>query len=120
METRIKATGYEITPDVSKYLDTRLRAIEKLVAGIDGVRCEVEVGKSAKHSKKSDSQWFAEINLKAKKDRWRAAANAASVKAAIDMVKDELAMQVKKVKDLKKTAVKKGGQKIKEAIRKAK
>ncbi|MBM3261124.1 hypothetical protein FJY93_01760 [Candidatus Kaiserbacteria bacterium] len=114
MDIRIKTTDYEITPDTSRYLDKCLRAVEKLVAGIDGARCEVELGQSAKHSKKTDKSWFAEVNLKAQKDTWRAAAKAASVKAAIDMVKDQIVMQVKKAKDLKKTAVKKGGQKVKE------
>jgi ribosomal subunit interface protein len=119
MEMRIKATNYEITPDVSKYLDTRLKAVEKLVAGVDGARLEAEVGRSAKHSKKGETQWFAEFNLKAKKNRWRAVATAATVKAAIDIAKDELALQIKKEKALRVTAVKRGGKKVKDAIRRS-
>ena len=46
MDIRIKATNYEITPDVSAYLDKRLATLERFLGDIRLVRCEVEVGRA--------------------------------------------------------------------------
>lgn len=118
METRTKTkAGYQITPDVSKYLETRLNAIDKLLSGDEAVRYQVELGRSAKHSKKGEDQWLAEIDIKSGKSRWHASADALTLKAAIDAVKDEIIHQIRKDKATKRTAVKKGGQKLKAMVK---
>lgn len=117
METRIKTTDYTITADISKYLFTRLAPIEKMLADLEPVRCESALGKSGKHPKHGADQWFAELDIKAKRERYHASAKAETLKAAIDMVKDELTAQVRKAKDVRRDAIKKGGKQIKEAIR---
>ena len=121
METRIKTKGgYEITGDVSKYLDTRLKAIEKLLGDDEAVRCQVELGRSARHSKKGEDQWVVDIDVKAGRSRWHASEDALTIKAAIDEVKDEIIQQIRKEKATKRDAVKKGGQKIKEMVKSGK
>lgn len=120
METRIKTTDYSITADVSKYLFTRLAAIEKLLADMEPVRCQSSLGKSGKHPKHGADQWFAELDVKAQRERYHAEAKAETIKAAIDIVKDELMQQIRRSKEARRSAVKKGGQKIKEAIRRIK
>lgn len=117
MEKRIKVTDYEITPDVSEYLETRLKAVEKLVGDVEAVRCQVELGRSAKHAKQGEDQWFTELDVTAKGNQWHATAAAASIKASIDLAKDELVHQIRREKQLHRRVIRKGGQAIKSMLR---
>lgn len=108
-----------MTTDVRKYLDTRLGTIEKIVTDADTsvVRCQVELGRSAKHAKQGVDQWFATLDIKVKKFNWHATATAESVKAAIDIVKDEIVAQIRKEKAHHRKDVRKGAKKVKELVR---
>ena len=48
MDIRIKSTDYDITPEVSRYLEGRTASIEKLLADqAVHARLEIEVGRDA-------------------------------------------------------------------------
>lgn len=117
METRIKATDYQMTPEVSACLDERLRTIEKFVESDEAARCEVELGRNAGHSRKSDDQWFAELNVIMRGGRFRATEHAATVNEALDAAKDEIVRQIRQHQQLHRRLLRKGGSMIKRALR---
>ncbi len=100
MDIRIRTIEYDITPQVSTYLNERIAQIEKML-GAEGesARCEVELGKAAGHHKHTNHQWFAELQLiRPGLERLVAHNHEPNVNAAIDMAKDELLNQLRKNK----------------------
>lgn len=119
MNIRIKATNYEITPEVATYLDERLKTLEKLLSGDPGVaRCEAEVGRDAGRSRHGANMWFAEIHI-VQPGRWRVYArnNAESVNTAIDDAKEEVMQQLRKNKRLHRRFLRHGGVVLKRIMR---
>jgi len=117
MDIRIKTTDYELTSEASAYLDDRVATVEKLVGDDEAARCEIELGRNAGHSRQSDDQWFAELNVITKGERFRAVTHAASVNAAIDECKDEIVRQIRKHQQLHRRILRKGGSIIKDILR---
>jgi ribosomal subunit interface protein len=119
MNTRIKSTDYQITPEVSDYLDTRLLTLEKLLGtDADLARCEVEVGRDAGNQRHGEHMWFAEITIKAPGGlRARASNRASSINAAIDDVKEEVERQLRREKQAHIRILRKSGAAIKNLIR---
>ena len=95
MELRIKASDYEMTSDVSNYLNDKMATIEKVVE--KPARCEVNIGRAVGHSQQGNV-WKAEIIVDQGGDRLVAEAMAESVNAAIDAAKDEILQQLRKSK----------------------
>ena len=91
MDRRFKTKDYEMLPDVATYLDERMKTIEKhLGEEADKVRMEVEIGKSAGHSKRGDN-WFAEVQIiRPGEARARVTAKGQTVNEAIDAAKEEI------------------------------
>lgn len=102
MDVRVMTTEYQMTPEVSDYLDEKLAQIEKNI-GADSVqsRVEVEVGRATGHHKHSDHMYFAEIQLiRPGMARVVARNHEPTVNAAIDNAKDELLRQMHREKKL--------------------
>jgi ribosomal subunit interface protein len=97
MELKIKATDYEMTADVAAYLEEKIATLERLVTDEAG-RCDVEIGRSVGRSQHGDV-WKAEIVVHQHGARLYAIAEGESVKAAIDIAKDEMLQQLRKGKD---------------------
>lgn len=109
MDIRIKTTNYEITSEVSSYLDEKIQAIEKFLDESDELaRCEAEVGRAAGHPERGNI-WRAEINLIFKGQQLRAEAEAETVNAAIDEVKDDIMQQLHREKRLDIRLARRGG-----------
>src|ERR1700685_3230326 len=100
MDIRIKATDYDITPEVADYLDERLAHIEKFLGGdAQEARMEVELGRAEGHHKKSEYQWFAELQLsRPGMERCVARNSEPTMNAAIDNARGELMHQLRKDK----------------------
>jgi ribosomal subunit interface protein len=118
MDIRIKTTDYQMTAEISSYLDERLGAIEKHLGNeASSARCEVEIGRASGHSKRGDV-WFAEINLMYPgSEHMRSTAQSESVNAAIDEAKDEMMQQLRKEKRLHTKVIRKSGAAIKKMMR---
>lgn len=119
MNTRIKSTDYQITPEVSDYLNARLLTLEKLL-GTDAelARCEVELGRDAGNQRHGEHIWFAEIMIKAPNGmRARATNRAASINAAIDDVKEEVERQLRREKQTHIRIIRKSGAAIKRLLK---
>lgn len=118
MDVRIKTKDYEMLPDVATYLDERMKTIEKhLGEEADKVRMEVEIGKSAGHSKRGDN-WFAEVQIiRPGEARARVTAKGETVNEAIDAAKEEILAKLRKGKTLRTTKVRETGAKVKSWLR---
>lgn len=119
MNIRIKTTDYEMPPDVSAYLDERIAAIEKLL-GADALvaRLEVEIARAAGNQRHGDHMWRAEFLLAYPgSEPVRASNNAATVNAAIDDAKQELARQLRSGRKSSRTLMRRAGAAIKRLMR---
>jgi len=117
MNTKIKTTGVGLTDDVHSYLNKRLSFIEQLINAKDkNVLCEVELSKTTGHHKQGDI-YRAEVNLKVGGRNFYAHSEQENINAAIDVVKDEMAKELRRNKDKKQTLVRKGGIRIKQILK---
>ena len=119
MDIRIKTTDYEITPEVSAYLDERIAALEKFLTGDPEItRCEVERGRAAGRPRHGANIWFAEISvIQPGMTRVHARNNAQSINAAIDDVKEEVERQLRSEKKLHIRLMRKTGAAVKSWMR---
>ena len=119
MDIRIKATNYELTPEVESYLDERLKSLEKFIgADLNVVRCEVELGRDAGRPRHGANIWFAEMCiLRPGRNRIYARNNAEGVNAAIDDVKKEVERQLLRDRQLHRRIFRKGGAILKRIMR---
>ena len=118
MDTRIKATDFEMNTAIEDYLDERMLVIEKhLGETADHARCEIEIGRAAGHSNKGEV-WFAEFQVMYPgSETIRVVGHAESVNAAIDAAKDEMLITLKKDKTKRFSQSKKLGARIKDWLR---
>lgn len=114
MDLRLKVTDYEMTPETTAYLNSKLADISKLLGDAD--RCEVELGRAVGHSQQG-RVWKAEIVVLHEGDRFRAIAQEESVHAAIDIVKDEILQQLRKFKGRTTTLARRMGARLKRLTR---
>ncbi len=119
MDIRIKATNYEMTPEVAAYLDERVTSIEKILgAEASAARCEIEIGKAAGNQRHSEHMWKAEFLVTYPGGPVARATNhAVSVNAAIDDAKEELVRQLRREKGLHRSFIRKTGSAIKRFMR---
>lgn len=118
MQTRIKATDYQMTPETAKYLDSRLATLDKLVDPKDeSAICEVEIGRDAGKKQHSEHLWYVEIRVVAARTNVYAKNRASSVHAAIDDVKEEVERQLRQSKGKKSALAKRQGKKFKDGLR---
>lgn len=102
MDVRIKATDYQLTPDVEAYLDQRIQSLGKLLTGYEDVaRIEVELGRDAGRPRHGKNIWFAEMHVIVPgSERIYARNNSESVNGAIDDVKEEVERQLRRERKL--------------------
>jgi len=118
MEIRIKSSDFEMTPDISSYLDERLAHLEKLL-GTEAMsaRCEIEIGRDAGRPRHGNI-YFAEMQLFNPGGKLLRATNRSeSINGAIDDAKQELERQIRQDKKLHIRLLRKGGTFAKRLLR---
>ena len=117
MHHNIKTTDFEMTPEVSEYLDSKLQTLDKYVARDDeSVKCDVEIGRSTEHHQ-SGKVFRVEINITIGKKMLRAVAEEETINAAIDRAKDDITKTLRRHKGKQSRLFRKGGEKIKNFLR---
>ncbi len=117
MNLNIKTTNISLTPAISEYLDKKLSMLNKFVdLERDNVLIQAEVGKTTHHHKSGDI-FRAEVNLRINGKNYRAVSEKDDLYVAIDMVKDELAEEIKSGKERRISIVRKGALKLKNMIK---
>ena len=100
MRLQIKATGFELTPVLNKFIEEKFRTLEKFLSNWDendSVILRVEVSKNTKHHQKG-MVWYAEANLDLPKNVLRVEETNEDMHSAIDKLKDRLKKDLLKVK----------------------
>lgn len=115
MELKVKTSDFVMTAGVSAYLEEKLASLERLVSDAAG-RCDVELGRSVGHSQNGDV-WKAEIVIHQFGERLVAKAEEESVKAAIDIAKDEMLQQLRKGKSKNTSLARRMGARLKKFAR---
>jgi len=117
MDINIKATNIALTPDISDYLDKRLKSFEKYIDPEDtSVLLSVEVGKTTDHHQSGDI-FRAEINLHISGGDFRAVSEQGTLYNAIDEAKEEMTRELRRHKRKRLHLMRRGGAKIKEFMR---
>ncbi len=119
MELRVKTNEYQMTPEISGYLDEKLAQIEKHIvpdAATAGV--EVELAREGGRHKHSEYMYLAEIQLvRPGRTRLVARNHEPTVNAAIDNARDELILQLRTEKRLHNRLWRQGGAFAKRLLR---
>ena len=118
MRHNIKTTDFSITPSIKNYLEEKISHLDKFINPEDkeAVMCYVEIGKTTNHHKKGDL-FVAELTVHIGGKSLRAAEKQEDLYAAIDVVTEEMAEELKTYKDRKISLIKKGGAKLKSLIK---
>jgi ribosomal subunit interface protein len=119
MDVRTKTTGFDMTEALGAYLDERIAHIEKMLGEAAATaRCEVELARDAGRPRHGANIWMAEITLiRPGHEQIRATNHSESINGAIDDVKDEVAMQLRKHKQAEHGALRKEGAELKDMLR---
>ncbi len=113
MKINIKATNLELSDSLRSYLEEKLDYINKLINPQDeSVIADVELAKITMHHRHGEI-FKAEVNLHTAKHDHFAEAEEADLYVAIDMVKDEIAREIKSAQAKELTLLRRGGRKLK-------
>lgn len=120
MEIHIKGTHYEPTPELADRAREKVLALKKFKryfgdeSGL--AKAHIELGKESA-DQKNGPIWFASINVDIGIEHFHARHTAESLEIAIDETAAELAREVRKMKDRKRSALIKGGGILKSLLR---
>lgn len=113
----LKATNIKLTDDITEYLQKRADVFDKLIDPQDtSALLNVELEKVTNHHKHGDI-FRAEINLHIAHGDLRAESSKESLFDAIDDVKKEIMRSLRRTKQRKHGAIRRGGAKIKDIVR---
>lgn len=118
MKITVRASGIELTPAISSYVEKKISSIEKYLnkENVDTALAQVEVGKSTHHHK-SGNVFRAEVHITGGGLDLYAVSKMDDLYAAIDMVKDEMVHNMLQLKGKRETLTRKGAKIMKNAMR---
>ncbi len=117
MKLTIRQKNLEITEPLRVYIESKLiTPLKKIVGDEERYILDIECERTTRHHRKG-GVFRAEANFQMGKTRVRAEATAEDIRAAIDLVEEELKREVKKIKGKTKTLGKRIGLKIKQESR---
>jgi putative sigma-54 modulation protein len=101
MKVTIKATNLKLTPGIKKAIEEKITTLDKFISPLDtSVEAFIEVALETRHHKKGKI-YYAEANIKVPDKIIRAEAREENIYKAINTVKDELQLLLKKYKKRK-------------------
>jgi len=118
MQINIKATNFELTPDIKEYIDEKVGGLVKFIHHPDAsVQAWVEVGLTTRHHQKGDI-YRAEIQIRLPhiEKGVRVESEQEGLYAAIDDARDEMKRELIRVKEREMTLVKRGARLFKKII----
>ena len=99
MKVTIKATSLDLTPEVKEAIEEKIATLDKFISHIDAsVEAFVEVAVETRHHKKGRI-YYAEASIKVPGEIIRSEAREENIYKAINTVKDELQVRLKKHKE---------------------
>lgn len=116
IKKHVKATGIELTPAISGYLEKKISGLEKFVKKVENAIARIEVGRTTKHHNKGEI-FRAEINFEYGDHKFRAEAESTDLYKAIDKVKEEMVSEITKATRKTRKLLKTGKQEIKKILK---
>ncbi|MEK9185991.1 MAG: ribosome-associated translation inhibitor RaiA [Patescibacteria group bacterium] len=117
MKINIKGTNLSVSPDISAYLDEKLKSAIKLIDQDDETAIfDIELGRTTRHHQTGDI-FRAEINLHRRGGNNRAVSEAGDIFSAIDLVKDQILSELRGAKGKRLHFIRKSGRQVKEWLR---
>lgn len=116
MKIKIKTTNFRLLPDIETYLENKLNALDKFLPRDESIFADVELAKTTKHHQKGNV-FKAEVNISVPGRLIRSQAEEWDLRVAIDKVKDELQLELKKYKEKNSTLSKRGARQIKKILK---
>ena len=99
MKTTIKATNLDLTPEIKKAIEEKIATLDKFISHTDTlIEAFVEVATETRHYEQGKI-YYAEANIKVSGKIIRAEAREENIYKAINTVKDELQVLLKKYKE---------------------
>lgn len=98
MNLNIKATNFELTPEIKGYVQEKMDMLEKYLGDIQVVQANFEVALSTRHHNKGEI-YCAECNLQVPNKLIRVVKTEKDLYKAIDKVKDHLKVSIGKYKE---------------------
>ena len=98
MKITIKATNLKLTPEIKRVIEEKIATLDKFIPHINTpVEAFIEVAIETRHHKKGKI-YYAEANIKVLGEIIRSEAREENIYKAINTVKDELQVLLKKYK----------------------
>ena len=116
MATNIKATGIDLTPAITDYVNKKIESIQKFVGADQDISIYVEVGKTTKHHKQGD-YFKAEFDVKIEGESFFTSSEKSDLYKAIDDSKDEIVRRIMNFKKRKNTLFKRGSMSVKKMLK---
>lgn len=109
MNINIKATGIELTPELTEYVHKKIGSVEKYFSNKSAdIVAQVEVGRSSEHHKTGEI-YRAEVHITGDGLDLYAVAQKEDIFASIDIVKDEIMREARRTKGKESTLARRGG-----------
>jgi ribosomal subunit interface protein len=117
MNISFKTHNLELDPEIRIYAEEKASAVRKVLAHFDDadISCEVVLARDDKHA--SGLVYRADITAYAGAEKVHAVGHGESLKAAIDIAKDDVVRRATHEKDKRITLVRRGRAKVKEWLR---
>jgi ribosomal subunit interface protein len=117
IKLNIKATNFKLEPTIYDYIQDKIGNLDRFIEKVDSVvQGWVEVGLTTKHHQ-SGNIYRAEVQIRLPGKSARSEATAKDIFLAIDAVKDELQIELKKYRQKKEAVSKRGGRILKKISR---
>lgn len=116
MITNFKFTDTPVDDMLRDYAQQKVDAFGKFIHGedLEGAVCDVEFRGSTHHQ--SGDVCYAEVNMTAGGTLYRATKTEPTFNKAIDKVKDDILSQLRREKEQRETALRRGGAQAKEML----
>lgn len=98
MNIIIKGVKIKLTPETKAAIEKKIAELEKYISRFGDIDVFIEIGQSTFHHKHGDI-FFAKADVKVPRKSIHAEAEMNDVMSAVDKVKDELKIELKKYKD---------------------
>jgi putative sigma-54 modulation protein len=116
MKINIKATGIELNPAISEYVEKKVSSLEKYFADSPDALAQVEVGRTTQHHR-SGEIFKAEVHITGSGFDLYAVSESTDLYAAIDEVKDELGRELTHVKGKRFARTRRGARYVKNMLK---
>jgi putative sigma-54 modulation protein len=118
MKITIKGTNIELTPELREYIMEKFGALERYFqdSDPDTVVADVEIGKPSQHHRKGDV-YLCEINVRVGGTLLRAEELRSSIHEAVDLVRDEIERQARRLKSKRRAQFLRRARKVTRAMK---